>query len=110
MQLTRTDGGVWMHDAERTESVARMVAIDALRALGMDVNDFRIRDKVITGISARINSTLDAAIVPQKEAVEVIDRLLKATQYEGPPSSFIMPEARDKAREWLGKNCGCILV
>lgn len=56
---SRSDVGVWMHSEERTESVARMVAIDAMVALGLNPNDFKTRDKIIGAISDRINATLD---------------------------------------------------
>lgn len=59
---TRTEGGVWMHSIDRTESVARMVAIDAMIALKMDPNDWRVRDEIISWISPRINATLDAVV------------------------------------------------
>jgi len=55
----RSDVGVWMADEERCESVARMVAIDAMIALGLDPREFKTRDRVITAISDRINGTLD---------------------------------------------------
>lgn len=56
----RSDVGVWMSDPARCESVARMVAIDAMIALGLDQNDFRTRDKIIGGISDRVNGTLNS--------------------------------------------------
>lgn len=60
--VTRSKEGVWMHDQERFKSVARMVAIDCMIALGLDhINDFRTRDKIIIAISDRINLALDQA-------------------------------------------------
>lgn len=56
----RTPEGVWMHNSARTESMARVVAIDAMRALGMDPSDFRVRDKIIVAIGPRIDSAFDA--------------------------------------------------
>ena len=56
---TRSDVGVWMYNEERTESVSRMVAIDAMIALGLNPEDFKTRDKIIVAISDRINGTLE---------------------------------------------------
>ena len=58
--ITKSGVGVWMDNEERCESVARMIAIDCMMALGFDhVNDFRTRDKIIEKISPRVNRTLD---------------------------------------------------
>ena len=60
MKPVRTDGGTWM-DADQTYvSIARVVAIDCMRALGYDsFNDFKTRDKIIMAISDNLNSILD---------------------------------------------------
>lgn len=55
----RSDVGVWMSDADRCESVARMIAIDAMCAIGLDPHDFKLRDKIISGIVTRVDGTLD---------------------------------------------------
>ena len=52
-------GRTWMASPDRCESVSRMVAIDAMIALGLDPADFRTRDKLILAINPRINGTLD---------------------------------------------------
>lgn len=51
--------GVWM--VSRRESVARFIAVAAMRSLGIDVNDFRKRDKVINAIASEIDEMLDQA-------------------------------------------------
>ena len=57
--VIKSECGVWMHNPDRCESFARMVAIDAIRALGLDASDFRKRDAVITAISPRLQAALD---------------------------------------------------
>ena len=58
--VKKSDVGVWMDNEDRFESVARMIAIDCMAALGMDhVHDFRTRDKIIAAISPRVQRTLD---------------------------------------------------
>ena len=57
---TKSDVGVWMSNDYLCESVSRMVAIDAMIALDLDPNDFRIRDRIIKGICKRIDGTLDS--------------------------------------------------
>lgn len=59
--VEKSEVGVWMADVEKTESVARAVAVDAMLALGIDPNDFRRRDKLIEAIYPRINGSLDSA-------------------------------------------------
>lgn len=53
---------VWMTDiGDESVSVSRLVAVDAMRALGLDPNDFRTRDKIIMAISGTINAAMDTA-------------------------------------------------
>ncbi len=61
-EVSRHESGVWASDENPAESASRLVAIDAMVALGLDPNDFRTRDKIITGISDRINGMLDDAV------------------------------------------------
>ena len=56
----QSNRGVWMSVASPYESVSRLIAIDAMKALDLDPNDFRTRDKIINGINNRVNGTLDA--------------------------------------------------
>jgi hypothetical protein len=52
-------GSVWMVDDQTCISAARAVAVDTMRALGMDEGDWRTRDNIIMAISDRINGMLD---------------------------------------------------
>lgn len=52
-------GSVWMTDDQQHISAARAVAVDVMRCLGMDENDFRTRDKIIFAIIDRIDGMLD---------------------------------------------------
>ena len=58
-KVRRSPEGVWLTDGGRYESVARAVAVDAMRALGLDPNDYRTRDKIIAGIHVRLEGSLD---------------------------------------------------
>lgn len=113
----RSSVGVWMFDEYRCESVARMVAIDTMIALGLDPHDFRTRDKIITGISERINGTLDCVTgwddEPQGEHNDRICQLEsalrnalhvleKCTANEWPALKEIVPEAVEDIKEVLG--------
>lgn len=51
---------VWM-TVEPHISASRAVAVDVMRCLGIDENDFRTRDKIIFSISDRIDGMLDYA-------------------------------------------------
>ena len=51
--------GVWMASTDNSESAARRVAVDCMFALGLDPSDFKTRDKIITGISDRIDGMLN---------------------------------------------------
>lgn len=93
--LERTDGGVWMDDVKRCESVARMVAIDCMTALKLDaVNDFMTRDRIIAAISPRINSALS----------EVADEDIYRRAMESIAKQFIHPRitALQLAKTQLG--------
>lgn len=59
-QAVRSPEGEWMANGGRCEPIARLVAIDAMLALGLDPSDFRTRYKLIDAISDRINGTLDS--------------------------------------------------
>lgn len=65
-------GTVWMQDAEHCISLARAVAVDCMNVLGLDANDFRIRDKIISAISARINQSMNAAAIAHLRAAEPV--------------------------------------
>ena len=56
---SRSGCGIWM-SSYRGMSVSRMIAVDVMRALGLDPSDFRTRDKIINGINDRVNGTLDS--------------------------------------------------
>lgn len=57
----RTDEGVWMRShAVHQESAARTIAQAAMLSAGLDVNDFRLRDRIVVGISSAVNSMLDS--------------------------------------------------
>jgi hypothetical protein len=93
--VVRSDVGVWMNDESRCESVARMVAVDCMMALGLDhINDFRTRDKIIVAISDRINRALS----------EVADEDIYRRAMESMASQFICPKmtALDMAKTQLG--------
>lgn len=84
-----------MHDESRCESVARMVAVDCMMALGLDhVNDFRTRDKIIVAISDRINRALS----------EVADEDIYRRAMESMASQFVHPKmtALEMAQTQLG--------
>jgi hypothetical protein len=55
----RSSVGVWMTKDDACVSVARMIAIDAMQAMGFDPAEWRLRDRVIEAISERVNRTLD---------------------------------------------------
>lgn len=55
----RTEEGVWME--REWESVSRVIAIEAMTALGLDPHDFRVRDKVIMAISTTVDRCMDEA-------------------------------------------------
>lgn len=58
----RSECGVWMESSESSQSIARAIAVDVMRALGLDhINDFRTRDKIICAIGNRVDRTLDEA-------------------------------------------------
>ena len=54
-------GEVWMLDSESCCSAERAIAVDAMLALGLDPNDWRLRDKLIQAISPRVTGMLDYA-------------------------------------------------
>ena len=56
----RSSVGVWMSVRSPAYSVSRLIALDVMRTLDIDPADFRTRDKIINGISDRVNGTLDA--------------------------------------------------
>lgn len=72
-RFEKSDCGVWMVRGT-TNSIARHVAIQAMRALDMDVNDFRKRDAVIMEISGTIEEALDEAAQGDKEQIEELKR------------------------------------
>ena len=70
----RTDEGVWMRShAVHHESAARTVAQAAMLAAGLDVNDFRLRDRVIAGVSSAVNAMLDSVQVRRDYLESAID-------------------------------------
>lgn len=84
--VTKSECGVWMHDEDRCESFARMVAIDAMRALGMDPSDFRKRDAVIEGISSRLKAALDEVAEGTEMPNEKLEAVIKCLN--GSPERF----------------------
>ena len=55
----RSSVGVWMAPDGACVSVARMIAIEAMQAMGLDPTEWRLRDKIIMAISDRVNGTMD---------------------------------------------------
>ena len=53
------ENDVWM--VAPYESAARHIATKAMISLGLDPDDFRTRDKIITGISAEVTNMLNQA-------------------------------------------------
>ena len=64
----RLDGQVWMASRHDCISAARLVAVDAMRALGHNPEDFRLRDKVVLAIFPTVNDQLDSAFEQGKLA------------------------------------------
>lgn len=57
----RSDVGVWMRShAVHQESAARTVAQAAMLAAGLDVNDVKLRDKVVGAVFPVVNAMLDS--------------------------------------------------
>lgn len=52
-------GQVWMVSPSHIESAPRMLAIQALHAMRLDPNDFRLRDDVITAIDGPLEGMLN---------------------------------------------------
>lgn len=65
--VSRSAEGVWMSD---DESVSRKVAIDAMVAMGLNPDDFWIRDRLIMAISDRIDGSLDAVCETLRGRIE----------------------------------------
>ena len=59
--VTRHETGVWTSRGNPVESASRLVAIDAMVAMGLDSGDFRKRDKIISAICERVDGMLDHA-------------------------------------------------
>ncbi len=59
--VVKSKEGVWMMTNKPFHSCAREIAESALIALGMDDSDFRLRDRIIWGISDRLESLMNAA-------------------------------------------------
>lgn len=59
-KVVRSSVGVWMAQDEEMVSVSRMIAIDAMRAMGLDPNEWRLRDEIISAICQRVDGTLDS--------------------------------------------------
>jgi len=64
----RTGEGVWLADKDKCVSVSRMIAEDVMVALGYDVLDFKIRDRIIAAIANRVDGTLDEALMVKRLA------------------------------------------
>ncbi len=58
MSVQKTKEGVWM--ASEWESVARAIAVEAITAMDLDPDDFRLRDKVIVAIANTVDESLDS--------------------------------------------------
>jgi len=69
-----------MESSGDSQSIARAIAVDVMRALGLDhINDFRTRDKIICAIGSRVDQTLDAAVALHKSLTpEQVERAKKA--------------------------------
>lgn len=65
-------GSVWMTDNQT--SAARALAVDAMRALGMNEGDWRTRDTIIMGINDRINRMLDQV---RNEKIEQLQKSIR---------------------------------
>ena len=57
----KSESGVWMASCSEYTSAARLVAEEAMRALGIDVSDFRKRDAVINAICGPVEGMLEYA-------------------------------------------------
>lgn len=70
----RSDEGVWMRShSVHHESAARTIAQAAMMSVGLDVNDFRLRDKVIMGVSPAVNAMLDSVQARYEALSRAID-------------------------------------
>lgn len=54
----KTDSGVWIIQ-ETGDSVARSFVVAGMRSLGMNENDFRLRDKLIVAVAPILERDLD---------------------------------------------------
>ena len=68
MEAFRAFGGVWM--ASQHESVARAFAVAGMRSLGMNENDFRLRDKLIMAVAPILERDLDERQERETDAKE----------------------------------------
>jgi len=93
--ITRSECGIWMDNAERFESVSRMIAIDCMLGLGLDPSDFRTRDRIISSISGRVDRTLDCVLDT------AIDSALKAAGIDMEPAKKRLHEMIDAKRKSL---------
>lgn len=96
----QTDEGVWM-DRISGLSVARLIAGEAMVALGFQPQDWRKRDTVIMAIFARVNGTLDA-VAGMREAADAADRTGGIGWRTCEPDRdrfFIMSEQEEQADE-----------
>jgi hypothetical protein len=59
--VTKSECGVWMRIGTGN-SVARLIAEQAMLILGLDPSDWRLRDKLILGIDPMLGETLDSAV------------------------------------------------
>jgi predicted Zn-ribbon and HTH transcriptional regulator len=59
--IVHKSGSVWMMAGKSCQSCAREIAEIAIRSIGLDETDHRIRDRVITAISPKIETIMDAA-------------------------------------------------
>ncbi len=102
----RSDCGVWMESSGNSQSIARVIAVDAMRALGLDyINDFKTRDKIIMAIVIRVDQTLDAAVALQKSLTpEQVERArwLSGRYTVGNRSVSMLDEAVELLREVVG--------
>ncbi len=57
----RSDSGVWM-DGVSANSISRIIAIDCMLALGLDPDNWEIRDKIIMGICRGVDGVLDEVL------------------------------------------------
>jgi ABC-type taurine transport system ATPase subunit len=55
----KSENGVWMLEGQGFNSAARTIAVEAMRALKHDTNDFRKRDAVIDAIYETLEGMLN---------------------------------------------------